>query len=138
MNDGILWLVCCFPRSSFANQGEICLCTSRVYVQKGIYDQFLEKFVEQTRYSVLGLRWLLSVLHCTCAHFLHAHGVLAIVHNIIRVFPQAKLDSELKFWFCLKQAWWNSLITFNLFSVKIILFKLKQSHNVINFFTLIL
>lgn len=29
-------------RSSFANQGEICLCTSRVYVQKGIYDQFLE------------------------------------------------------------------------------------------------
>ncbi|KAJ7369745.1 Aldehyde dehydrogenase 8 member A1 [Desmophyllum pertusum] len=41
-------------RSSFANQGEICLCTSRVFVQKGIYDQFLEKFVEQARQLKVG------------------------------------------------------------------------------------
>lgn len=41
-------------RSSFANQGEICLCTSRVYVQKGIYDQFLEGFVERTRQLKVG------------------------------------------------------------------------------------
>jgi acyl-CoA reductase-like NAD-dependent aldehyde dehydrogenase len=33
-------------RSCFANQGEICLCTSRLYVQSKIYDQFLEKFVD--------------------------------------------------------------------------------------------
>lgn len=41
-------------RSSFANQGEICLCTSRVFVQKGIFDKFLEKFVEKTRQLQVG------------------------------------------------------------------------------------
>jgi len=33
-------------RSSFANQGEICLCGSRIFVQKGIYDKFLAQFIE--------------------------------------------------------------------------------------------
>ncbi|XP_068197990.1 2-aminomuconic semialdehyde dehydrogenase isoform X1 [Antennarius striatus] len=32
-------------RSSFSNQGEICLCTSRIYVERSIYSEFLEKFV---------------------------------------------------------------------------------------------
>lgn len=32
-------------RSSFLNQGEICLCASRLYVQRPIYQQFLERFV---------------------------------------------------------------------------------------------
>ncbi|KAK2856315.1 hypothetical protein Q5P01_005050 [Channa striata] len=32
-------------RSSFSNQGEICLCTSRVYVERSIYSEFLERFV---------------------------------------------------------------------------------------------
>lgn len=41
-------------RSSFANQGEVCLCTSRVFVQRGIYDKFLEKFVEKTRQLQVG------------------------------------------------------------------------------------
>ncbi|XP_061181461.1 2-aminomuconic semialdehyde dehydrogenase-like [Saccostrea echinata] len=36
-------------RSSFANQGEICLCTSRIYVQKQLYPKFLEKFVTETK-----------------------------------------------------------------------------------------
>eukprot|EP01095_Lingulamoeba_sp_RSL-Kostka_P005291 TRINITY_DN16622_c0_g1_i1.p1 TRINITY_DN16622_c0_g1~~TRINITY_DN16622_c0_g1_i1.p1 ORF type:complete len:504 (-),score=221.28 TRINITY_DN16622_c0_g1_i1:23-1534(-) len=30
--------------SSFANQGEICLCGSRIFVEESIYDEFLEKF----------------------------------------------------------------------------------------------
>jgi acyl-CoA reductase-like NAD-dependent aldehyde dehydrogenase len=33
-------------RSCFANQGEICLCTSRLYVQGRIFDEFLERFVD--------------------------------------------------------------------------------------------
>ncbi|KAK7906845.1 hypothetical protein WMY93_015457 [Mugilogobius chulae] len=36
-------------RSSFSNQGEICLCTSRIYVERSIYDTFLEKFVAAAR-----------------------------------------------------------------------------------------
>ena len=32
-------------RTSFANQGEICLCGSRILVQSSIYDTFMSKFV---------------------------------------------------------------------------------------------
>jgi aminomuconate-semialdehyde/2-hydroxymuconate-6-semialdehyde dehydrogenase len=32
-------------RSAFANQGEICLCGSRILVEASIYDRFLERFV---------------------------------------------------------------------------------------------
>jgi aminomuconate-semialdehyde/2-hydroxymuconate-6-semialdehyde dehydrogenase len=34
-------------RSSFANQGQICLCGSRIFVQRGIYDKFKTAFVER-------------------------------------------------------------------------------------------
>ncbi len=36
-------------RSSFLNQGEICLCGSRIYVQKSIYEKFLDRFVARTK-----------------------------------------------------------------------------------------
>lgn len=38
-------------RSSFANQGQICLCGSRIFVQRGIYDQFKKAFVEKVSAS---------------------------------------------------------------------------------------
>jgi aminomuconate-semialdehyde/2-hydroxymuconate-6-semialdehyde dehydrogenase len=31
-------------RSAFQNQGEICLCNSRIFVQEGIFEKFVEKF----------------------------------------------------------------------------------------------
>lgn len=34
-------------RSSFANQGQICLCGSRIYVQRGIYEKFKKAFLER-------------------------------------------------------------------------------------------
>jgi len=34
-------------RSSFSNQGEICLCGSRIYIEESIYDQFKVEFVER-------------------------------------------------------------------------------------------
>ena len=34
-------------RSSFTNQGQICLCGSRVLVQRGIYDRFRDEFVKR-------------------------------------------------------------------------------------------
>ncbi|XP_063079192.1 2-aminomuconic semialdehyde dehydrogenase [Engraulis encrasicolus] len=36
-------------RSSFSNQGEICLCTSRIFVERSIFPEFLEKFVAAAR-----------------------------------------------------------------------------------------
>ncbi len=41
-------------RSSFLNQGEICLCGSRIYVEEKIYPQFIEKFVAQARQLKVG------------------------------------------------------------------------------------
>lgn len=40
--------------SSFANQGQICLCGSRVFVQKGIYEKFKETLVQKTKKMVAG------------------------------------------------------------------------------------
>jgi len=41
-------------RSSFTNQGEICLCNSRIFVEESIYQIFVEKFVEASRKLVVG------------------------------------------------------------------------------------
>ena len=40
-------------RSSFANQGQICLCGSRIFVQRGIYSKFRDAFVAKVATSVV-------------------------------------------------------------------------------------
>ena len=34
-------------RSSFANQGQICLCGSRLFVERPVYEDFVERFVDK-------------------------------------------------------------------------------------------
>src|SRR5690242_2448981 len=34
-------------RSSFANQGQVCLCGSRVFVERPIYKEFVDRFIEK-------------------------------------------------------------------------------------------
>jgi len=41
-------------RSSFANQGQICLCGSRIFVEASIYEQFKTDFVEQVKHMKVG------------------------------------------------------------------------------------
>lgn len=41
-------------RSSFNNQGQICLCGSRIYVEKPLYDQFRRDFTAQTQALKIG------------------------------------------------------------------------------------
>ena len=41
-------------RSSFSNQGQICLCGSRIYVQKEIYNKFKEDFIIKTKNLKIG------------------------------------------------------------------------------------
>lgn len=36
-------------RSSFSNQGEICLCSSRIYIEESIYGQFKELFIKKVK-----------------------------------------------------------------------------------------
>jgi aminomuconate-semialdehyde/2-hydroxymuconate-6-semialdehyde dehydrogenase len=40
-------------RSSFANQGQICLCGSRILVEKSIYEKFKEAFVAKVSKSIV-------------------------------------------------------------------------------------
>jgi aminomuconate-semialdehyde/2-hydroxymuconate-6-semialdehyde dehydrogenase len=41
-------------RSSFANNGQICLCGSRVYIEQSLYEQFRNEFVRRTKKLVVG------------------------------------------------------------------------------------
>lgn len=40
--------------SSFANQGQICLCGSRIYIQRGIYEKFKIAFVQRVSKMKVG------------------------------------------------------------------------------------
>jgi aminomuconate-semialdehyde/2-hydroxymuconate-6-semialdehyde dehydrogenase len=41
-------------RSSFSNQGQICLCSSRILIEKNIYEKFKTAFVEQVKQLIVG------------------------------------------------------------------------------------
>ena len=41
-------------RSSFSNQGEICLCGSRIVIEESVYDKFKKDFVEKTKQLTVG------------------------------------------------------------------------------------
>jgi aminomuconate-semialdehyde/2-hydroxymuconate-6-semialdehyde dehydrogenase len=41
-------------KASFTNQGQICLCGSRIFVQKEIYSKFKTAFIEKTNSLVVG------------------------------------------------------------------------------------
>lgn len=40
-------------RSSFANQGQICLCGSRIFIERPIYEKFKEEFVKRVDKTVV-------------------------------------------------------------------------------------
>jgi aminomuconate-semialdehyde/2-hydroxymuconate-6-semialdehyde dehydrogenase len=41
-------------RSSFSNQGQICLCGSRIFIQKSLYEKFRQAFVEKVSKMQVG------------------------------------------------------------------------------------
>ncbi|GAA0210708.1 aldehyde dehydrogenase [Kangiella japonica] len=41
-------------RAAFANQGQICLCGSRIYIERPIYDKFKAAFVEKVKSLKIG------------------------------------------------------------------------------------
>jgi aminomuconate-semialdehyde/2-hydroxymuconate-6-semialdehyde dehydrogenase len=60
-NPNIVFADCDFEKaittsiqSSFANQGEICLCGSRIFVERGLYDRFVTEFVRRTSTLTVG------------------------------------------------------------------------------------
>ena len=60
-NPNIVFDDCDFERavstsvlSSFSNQGQICLCGSRIFVQRKIYQKFKDKFIEKVKHLSIG------------------------------------------------------------------------------------
>jgi len=60
-NPNIIFADCDFEQavstsiqSSFSNQGEICLCGSRILVERGIYEKFIAEFVKRTKELTVG------------------------------------------------------------------------------------
>ena len=60
-NPNIIFADCDFEKmikttlqSSFANQGQICLCGSRIYVERSIYEKFKTEFVERVQKLKVG------------------------------------------------------------------------------------
>jgi aminomuconate-semialdehyde/2-hydroxymuconate-6-semialdehyde dehydrogenase len=60
-NPNIIFADCDFEQavstsiqSSFSNQGEICLCGSRIFVEQSIYKKFVDEFVKRTKALVTG------------------------------------------------------------------------------------
>jgi aminomuconate-semialdehyde/2-hydroxymuconate-6-semialdehyde dehydrogenase len=41
-------------RSSFGNQGQICLCGSRILIESTIYERFKNEFIERTKRLIIG------------------------------------------------------------------------------------
>jgi aminomuconate-semialdehyde/2-hydroxymuconate-6-semialdehyde dehydrogenase len=60
-NPNIIFADCDFEKtvstsisSSFSNQGEICLCGSRIFVERPLYEKFVEEFVKRAKALKLG------------------------------------------------------------------------------------
>jgi aminomuconate-semialdehyde/2-hydroxymuconate-6-semialdehyde dehydrogenase len=60
-NPNIIFADCDFEKavstsiqSSFSNQGEICLCGSRIFVEDTIYEKFVAEFVKRTEQLTIG------------------------------------------------------------------------------------
>lgn len=60
-NPNIIFADCDFEKmmvttlnSSFANQGQICLCGSRIFIEESLYERFKEEFVKRVRMLKIG------------------------------------------------------------------------------------
>ena len=60
-NPNIIFADCDFEQalstsiqSSFSNQGEICLCGSRIFVEQSLFPKFVDEFVKRTKALVVG------------------------------------------------------------------------------------
>lgn len=80
-------------RAAFENQGEICLCGSRIYVEDSIHDEFVNQFVEHVKESyVLGE----SVGPVASeAHYSKIRGYMLLAREEKALFMAGGIPSEL-------------------------------------------
>jgi aminomuconate-semialdehyde/2-hydroxymuconate-6-semialdehyde dehydrogenase len=66
-------------RSSFTNQGEICLCGSRIFIEKPIYEKFKVAFIEKAKTMKVGNPLLDDTKVGAIASQLHFDKVLSYI-----------------------------------------------------------
>jgi aminomuconate-semialdehyde/2-hydroxymuconate-6-semialdehyde dehydrogenase len=88
-------------RSSFTNQGEICLCGSRIFIERSIYDKFKTAFVEESKKMKVGNPLADDTKVGAIASKLHFEKVLSYIDlakqeggNIVLGGDAVKLDGE--------------------------------------------
>ncbi len=88
-------------RSSFANQGQICLCGSRIFVERPLYENFCGDFVEQVEKLKIGDPLDESTNVSAVVSKLHLEKILSYIElakeeggNILTGGNQVKLDGR--------------------------------------------
>lgn len=66
-------------RAAFANQGQICLCGSRIYIERPIYDKFKAAFVEKVKTLKIGDPLEPSTQHGALVSKSHMDKVLSYI-----------------------------------------------------------
>ncbi len=66
-------------RSSFANQGQICLCGSRLFIERPIYEAFKVEFLRQLKDQTIGDPLLPETKQGALVSEAHLHKVLAYI-----------------------------------------------------------
>lgn len=66
-------------RAAFANQGQICLCGSRIYIERPIYDKFKAAFVEKVKALKIGDPLEPSIQHGALVSKPHMDKVLSYI-----------------------------------------------------------
>ena len=66
-------------RSSFANQGQICLCGSRLFIERPIYEQFKAEFLRQLKAQKIGDPLEAATTQGALVSEAHLHKVLTCI-----------------------------------------------------------
>lgn len=67
-------------RSAFANQGQICLCGSRIYIERPIYDKFKAAFVDKVKSLKIGDPLKADTQHGALVSKPHMEKVLSYIN----------------------------------------------------------
>lgn len=71
----------CIKTAAFANQGQICLCGSRIYVEQSIYQEFRDALVEKTKAIKIGDPLLAETQHGATVSQNHMEKVLSCIET---------------------------------------------------------
>lgn len=66
-------------RAAFSNQGQICLCGSRIYIERFIYDKFKQAFVEKVKQIKIGDPLEADTQHGALVSKAHMEKVLSYI-----------------------------------------------------------